>query len=121
MQHVRPHEKLVAWKESFDLCIEIYKSTADFPNHELFGLTKQIRRSAYSIPLNIAEGNAKRSSRDKANFANIAIGSLEELHCQLRISVSLKYLEEDAFLLLDKHLNKVSYLLTRIRKVWLSQ
>ena len=119
--HQRPHERLIVWKEGYDLCKKIYEHTYNFPKREMFGLTQQMRRCSYSIPMNIAEGNAKRTPRDKAKFADITLGSIEELHCQLRLSYDLQYLPKEVFIRLDDHLNRVSYLVTKIRKTWLNQ
>ena len=114
----RLHEDMIAWKEGYALCLSIYKTTTSFPGHEKFGLVSQMRRSAYSIPLNLAEGNAKRTSGDKKRFFDIAKGSLEELHCQMQLSVDLGYLKEEQFTKLDDHLNRVSYLIYKLRKSW---
>ena len=113
--HERPHEKLIAWREAYGLCLKVYKCTTRFPSHEQFALTNQMRRAAYSVPLNIAEGNTKRSSKDKARFFEIARGSLEELHCQCRIAHGLRYLDRAEFTAIDDHLQRVSYLLHRLR------
>jgi four helix bundle protein len=69
---------LDVWKNSHACVLEVYRLTKRFPDHERFGLTTQLRRSAVSIPANIAEGFRKFSSADKARFLNTAEGSLEE-------------------------------------------
>ena len=71
-------EDLIVWKKSHELVLSIYRLTSTFPSTEKYGLTSQLRRSAVSIPANIAEGFKKRSRADKARFYNIAQGSLEE-------------------------------------------
>ena len=111
----RPYEKLVAWKEAYALCIWIYKITKTFPSDERFGLISQMRRSAQSIPMNIAEGNAKRSAKDHAHFLEIALGSLEELHCQCRIALGLEYFEKSTFTEADDWIHRVSFLITKLR------
>jgi len=82
----------------------VYAATRSFPKDELFGLTAQIRRSAISIPSNIAEGSARASRRELAQFLNIAKGSLSELETQLLIAVDLGYLEarHEVFPLLER-------------------
>ena len=87
----RGHYKLEAWKVSRQLVTAIYRLTQRFPKEELFGLTAQLRRSAVSIPSNIAEGAARTGSREFAQFLNIARGSLSELETQLFIAVDLGY------------------------------
>ncbi len=71
-------EDLVVWQKAHSFVIDIYRLTQSFPQHEAYGLTSQIRRSAISIPANIAEGFKKRSKADKVRFLNIAQGSLED-------------------------------------------
>ncbi|NOS68253.1 MAG: four helix bundle protein [Candidatus Peribacteraceae bacterium] len=65
--------------------------------------------------MNIAEGNAKRTPNHKCQFFEIALGSLEELHCQARIAKDLKYITPEEFSKTDEKINRVSYLLTRLR------
>jgi four helix bundle protein len=113
--HQRPHEKLVAWQEAYQLCIWIYQLTQKFPPAELFGLVSQMRRSAYSVPMEIAEGNMRRSKKDRAHFLERAIASLEELHCQCRLSLDLAYITKAEFERTEQHIHRVSYLLTRLR------
>jgi four helix bundle protein len=74
------------------LASEIYKSTARFPKHEMYGLTQQIRRAAVSIRSNIAEGKGHYSNREFAHFLLHARGSLLELQTQLMIAEELQYL-----------------------------
>ena len=79
------------------LVTKIYKTTMQFPNEEKYGITSQIRRSAVSVPSNIAEGFGRRSSNDFKRFLQIAMGSLFELQTQLEISKNLEYTEEKIF------------------------
>lgn len=113
--HQRPHEKLIAWQESYKLCLSVYKLTLSYPYNERFGLTSQIRRASYSVPMNIAEGNSKRTKKEKSHFLDIALASLEELHCQLQLSKDLDYIKKSDFELHDGHVNRVSYLITKLR------
>ena len=87
------HEDLDVWKKSIDIVLEIYKLTEQFPKFELYGLTNQIRRSAISVPSNIAEGCARFSDKETINFISIAIGSVAELKTQLIIAKKLQYID----------------------------
>lgn len=76
------------------LVTEIYKITKTFPASEIYGLTSQLRRSAVSIPSNIAEGYGRNSTNDYKRFLQIAVGSLYELQTQIEIAFNLTYIEE---------------------------
>lgn len=100
----RPHEKLDAWREAMQLVKVVYTATQSFPKEELFGLTSQTRRSAVSVPSNIAEGSARASRRELAQLLNVAKGSLSELETQLLIAAELGYLDahHEVFQLLER-------------------
>jgi len=95
------HKKLDAWKYSMDLVEQIYQLTSGFPKAELYGLTSQIRRSAVSVPSNIAEGAARDSNKEYNRFLNISMGSLSELETQLLIAKRLNYISESTTVLED--------------------
>jgi four helix bundle protein len=86
------YKELRAWKQAVDLALEVYRLTEGFPRSELYGLTTQIRRSAVSVPSNIAEGKGRFSDREFALFLRHARGSLLELETQLFIAGKLGYL-----------------------------
>jgi four helix bundle protein len=85
---------LRVWREAMRLTAEIYKTTNDFPKHELYGLSQQIRRAAVSVPSNIAEGKGHRSDKEFVRFLLHARGSLLELQTQLLIAEELQYLRK---------------------------
>jgi four helix bundle protein len=86
----------LAYQKSYRLVLEIYKLTAGFPGSEQFGLTSQMRRSAASIPCNIAEGWA-RGSREYVHFLRVACGSAAELQTQLLVARDLGYCGDKTF------------------------
>ena len=96
------------------LVTEVYELTHSFPGHELYGLTNQIRRSAVSIPSNIAEGAARGSKKDFLRFVFIARGSLAELETQLLISSNLNYLQDTEPTL--SHVNDIRKMLAGLAK-----
>ena len=85
------YTELRAWKQAVDLVLEVYRTTQQFPKTELYGLTNQIRRSAVSVPSNVAEGKGRSSDREFALFLSHARGSLLELETQLLIASKLGY------------------------------
>lgn len=90
-QAAKTFQDLVVWQKAHHLVLGIYKLTDDFPREEKYGLTSQLRRSAISIPVNIAEGFKKKGRRDKVRFLNIAQGSLEETRYYFILIRDLQY------------------------------
>ena len=92
----RPHRKLEVWQRAMALVIRIYDLTKGFPNSEAYGLSSQMRRSAVSVPCNIAEGAARKSKAEFLQFLNIAQGSLSELDTQLELAYMLGYIDAES-------------------------
>lgn len=111
----RPYEELIVWKETHELCLDVYKLMPQYPTEERFALCSQIRRAAYSAPMNLVEGNCKRSRKEKLHYVETAEASLEERDYQLLLSRDLKYITADQFQKLRERIGKVSYLLTKFR------
>ncbi|MGA2865234.1 MAG: four helix bundle protein [Verrucomicrobiota bacterium] len=91
---MRDYTKIEAWKLADDLTVAVYSCTRSFPREELYGLTSQIRRAAYSVPANIAEGSSRESKRDYLHFLYIARGSLTETQYFIHLARRLGYLSE---------------------------
>jgi four helix bundle protein len=108
----KPHRKLEAWKQSMDLAIEAYSATKIFPSQEIYGLTNQIRRAVVSVPSNIAEGAARQTKKEFANFLHIAQGSLSELDTQLELARRLGFLVEKSWRDLDSRTVQIDKMLT---------
>jgi four helix bundle protein len=87
-----PYERLAAWERCHELALAVYRVTQSFPKYELYGLTAQTRRAAYSAAANIAEGSAKRGPREFLRYLDIAIGSLAEVSYAARLARDLGYL-----------------------------
>lgn len=85
-------EDLIVWRKSHELALRVYRLTANFPKHEVYGLSSQMRRAAVSVPANIAEGFKRRGRPDKAKFMNTAQASLEELRYYFILARDLDYL-----------------------------
>ena len=83
---MKSHQDLTVYQKAIDLVVNIYSLSKSFPSEEKFGLTSQIRRSAISVPSNIAEGAAKKSKKEFSRFLYFSLGSLAELETQIEIS-----------------------------------
>jgi len=90
---LRSFKALKVWKKSYDLCLKAYRITAAFPKDERYGLTSQIKRSAVSIPSNIAEGYGRKTTVDYVRFLYIAYGSTCELETQILLAGDLGFID----------------------------
>jgi len=91
---VEDYRELIVWQKGVDLVEMVYRVTASFPKEEIYGLTSQIRRSAISVPSNIAEGQARNTTPGFLHFLSIARGSLKEVETQVIIARRLDYIDE---------------------------
>jgi len=92
---MRNFKNLTIWKRSFELVDMVYELSKDLPSDEKYGLTSQIRRSAVSIPSNIAEASGRKTDKEFARFLEIALGSAFELETQLLIVQKRKMLDQE--------------------------
>jgi four helix bundle protein len=97
MSKLRSHKDLDLWKFAMQLAKQTYLESVNLPKEEVYGLTAQIRRAAVSIPSNIAEGAARKGSKEFCHFLYIALGSLAELETQWIISQDLGYTASTSF------------------------
>ena len=88
---MKTHKDLTVYKESIKLVLDVYEITASFPDKEKYGLSSQMRRASISVPSNIAEGAARRSSKEYIRFLTISLSSLSELETQMEIALKLDY------------------------------
>ena len=108
---VKSFRDLELWKKARAVVLEVYRVTNPFPRREQFGIVSQLRRAAYSIPANIAEGHGRRSTKELIQFLAVANGSLEELRYFLELSRDLSYLSPADFVNLEKELKAVAQML----------
>ena len=88
-KHIFTYRDLIVWQKAMDLVTVIYEVTEEFPKEELYGLTSQMRRSAVSIPSNIAEGRRRGTKNDYVHFLRTAYGSSAKLETQIEIAKRL--------------------------------
>jgi four helix bundle protein len=108
------HRDLIVWQKALQLAVAIYHATAAFPRAEAFGLTAQLRKAAVSVPSNLAEGSARRTSADFLSFLHIARGSQAEVDTQLRLALALGYLSDRTATDLLAQTDEVGRLLTAV-------
>ena len=108
---LKNYKDLKVWQRSYQLCLDIYRTTKGFPIEERYGLTSQIRRSALSVPSNIAEGYGRKTTPDYIRSLYIAYGSNCELETQLLLSGDLGYVKVEEFNKLQADIGEVERML----------
>lgn len=113
---IKKVEDLDVFKLSHSLALEIFKLTKTFPEEEKFGLISQMRRAAYSIPMNLMEGAHRLGTKEYRQFVGIARGSTGEVKYQLMLVKDLEYISEDRYSNLRLKYERVSQMLTKLAK-----
>ncbi len=110
------YQELQVWQKAVDLAVKIHKSTKEIPAEEKFGLISQIKKSAISIPSNIAEGAGRNGKKEFSNFLGIALASSFELHTQMIIANKLDFLSEHELRQLESELEHVQNMIVKLIK-----
>ena len=110
----RTYRELLVWQKAKALAVQVYLSTEQFPRNEAYGLTSQLRRSAVSVPSNIADGQGRLTSGEFSHFLGQARGSLLEMETQLDIALDLGYLNQNQQQTLAQEIYQVLGLLNRL-------
>ena len=113
---LRNYKELKVWQKSYQLCLDVYRASNTFPKNESFGLTSQMRRSALSIPSNIAEGYGRKTTPDYLRSLYIAYGSTCELETQLLLSGDLGYIVKQKLSGLHRDIGEVERMLKALIK-----
>jgi four helix bundle protein len=92
---MRDYTKIEAWRLADDLTVSVYEHTRSFPKEEIYGMTSQLRRAAYSVPANVVEGALRESKKDYLHFLYIARGSLAETQYFVHLARRLNYLSSE--------------------------
>ncbi len=116
MTENKGYKKLKVWEKAHKFAIEIYRLSNNFPREELYGLTSQIRRSAFSISLNIVEGHASSSKKEFLNFLNISNRSLVETEYLLEVVKELNFINETEYQKLERMRSEVGIMLNAFTK-----
>jgi len=107
---IQNYRDLIVWQKSIEVTEKVYIITRKLPKEEMYSLTNQMRRAAVSIPSNIAEGQARNSTKEFIHFLSIARGSKAELETQLLLCLKIGYLN-------DTDISEIMELLTEIGKM----
>jgi len=110
---MQSYRDLIVWKKGIELVTEIYALTTKFPKEEIYGLISQMRRASVSIPSNIAEGYARKHSKEYVQFVRIAFGSGAELETQLEITKKLRFATLEDIERVEKLLTEVMKMLNK--------
>ncbi len=108
---LKNYKELKVWQKSYNLCLDVYRTTGIFPKEEMYGLTSQMRRSAVSVPSNIAEGYGRKTTADYIRFLYIAYGSLCELETQIMLAGDLNYSDDGRLEALKANISEVERML----------
>jgi four helix bundle protein len=113
---LRSFRELEVWKLAMDLAEACYRITKSFPKDELFGMTSQVRRSAASIPANIAEGQGREHTKEFLNHLSVARGSLMELQTHLLLGQRVGLLKDNDLDTLIALCERVSQMISRLQQ-----
>ncbi len=111
-----PHKRLVAWQECHKLVLAVYKATESFPKHELYGLTSQVRRAAFSAAANIVEGVSRKGSNEFRRFLDISLGSLAEVEYALEVALALQYVKPEMYATLESQQQRARFLTWKLKR-----
>ena len=113
---MRTFRELTVWQHAHEFVLAVYRATARYPSHELYGLVSQMRRSAVSVTANIVEGHKRRGRKEFLNFLEIADSSLEELKYYLLLSTDLRYVVPSAAEPLSQKAEHIGRMLSRLKQ-----
>jgi four helix bundle protein len=111
---VKSYKSLIVWKKGIELAKFIYRVTENYPKKEEYGLVNQTRRASVSIPSNIAEGQARSSTKEFVRFLSIARGSLAELDTDIILAFELNYLKQDDFDTISAQIDELQKMLYKL-------
>ena len=115
MAKIESHRDLIVWQKAMDLAVQVYRLASLFPPTETYRLTAQVTRAVASVPANIAEGHARSTRRDYANFLAVAKGSLMETETFIMLAVRLSYLSDEQAKAALNLITEISKMITAIR------
>ena len=113
--------ELRVWHSAMEFAKTAYRLTRTFPRSEMYGLTSQLQRAAVSVPANIAEGNARRHTREYLQHVSIARGSLAEVETYIELAVRFAYISTEQAAAALEQLQSIGRQLTALRNTLAEQ
>ena len=113
---IKTYRELNIWKSGIELVKQVYAVTENFPKQELYGLVSQMRRSAVSMPSNVAEGFRRYHNKEYKQFLYVSLGSCAELETQVTIAKELNYLEKGKEDILLEKLDHICRMISNLLK-----
>ena len=113
---IKRYRDLDIWKKGIELIKDVYKVTEKFPKHEVYGLVSQMRRSAISIPSNVAEGFRRYHNKEYKQFLYVTLGSCAELETQITIAKELDYVKQEIEAVLLEKLDHICRMISNLLK-----
>jgi len=114
MEKIKNFKELRIWQKGIEIVKDIYNLTRKFPKEETYGITSQMRRSAISIPSNIAEGFKRNYNKEYSQFLHMSLGSAAELETQLIIAKELGFANEKDIVDICEKLNYLSKMISSL-------
>ena len=113
---LKTYRDLKVWQKSYELCLKIYRITGKFPKEEKYGLTSQLRRSAVSVPSNIAEGYGRKTAADYIRMLYIAYGLICEVETQILLAGDFGFIEKGESKIIKSNIVEVERMLKALIK-----
>ena len=118
MAEIKNYTDLNVYQEGYKLVLDMYKITKTYPKEEQYEIVSQIRRAAYSIPLNIAEGWGRKSKLEFKRFLKMSLGSCNELQVLIRLSRDLGYIKEKEYIEEKEKVEKIGKQIYTLEDKW---
>ena len=116
MARIQSFRDLEVWNLSMDVVLDCYRITDRYPSEERYGLVAETRKSARSIPSNVAEGHNRHAPKAYLNHANIALGSHAELDTPVEMAIRLRYLDRHALAAFLETSSRAGKMLRRLQR-----
>ena len=118
MAEIKNYTDLKIYQEGYKLVLDMYKITRKYPKEEKYEIVSQIRRAAYSIPLNIAEGWGRKSKLEFKRFLKMSLGSCNELQVLIEMSKDLEYIGEEEYKEVKRRIEQLGKQIYTLEEKW---